>query len=339
VKAIAAVSPGRIECVEAPTPQIRDYECLVRVIATGFCNSTDMKIVEGHLPRMPTPFPAIIGHEGVGEVVEVGAQVRSIRIGDRFTNPIGRLEPGTPFGSMWSGMVEYAIVQDHAAMDALGVERSAYTGFWTRRIPPALEPASAATLLGLKECYSALTNFGLRAGMEVLVYGDGPIGLALVLFARLRGAAWVGCVGHWDSRLRKAREIGRADLTVDSKSERVPEALGDRRLDLVIDGVGSTAIIAEASRLLKPGGTVGVCGVLPEGQAGLSLHDLANHTRVHVLSFPFGEHAVHDEVVDLLTSGQVDGRQFYSHVLPFEEAAHGVALVKSREAFKVVFTP
>jgi len=336
MKAVAVMDVGRIEVVDIPMPTIRDYECLVKVHACGLCNSTDLKIMHNELSGITVNFPVILGHEGVGEVVEVGSKVKNIKCGDRFTNPHGRVEPGTPYGRNWAGMVEYAIVQDHEVMDELGIERDAYTGLACRRIPASISSEDAAVLLTLKEGYSSLRNFGFRPGMDALVYGDGPAGLALVRFLRMGGAGRIACVGHWRHRLEHVRNVGGADLIVNSKEEDVDEKLGAWSFDLAIDAVGSTAIIKQASQLLKPRGKVGVYGVLKRKASELSLLDLRNNTAVHMLNWPWGEHAAHDEIVEMVVSGKLNPKDFYSHVVPLEDVQEAVRKVVSREALKVI---
>ena len=334
MRAVAAVSRGKVEVVDIPMPVVEDWECLVKVRACGFCNGTDMKIIHDEVGTTPVDFPVILGHEGVGEVVECGKKVRSLHVGEVYLNPHGRIMPGTPFNSMWSNMVEYAVIPDGKAMVDLGMEAPGYGG--TLLLPPDIDPLDGGVILTLKECLSAVRNLGIQAGQSALVYGDGPVGLALVNFLRMAGAAWVGCVGHRPSRLALIADRSSPDLLVDARRESVRDRLGDRRMHLVIDAVGSTAVIREASHLLVPGGKVGVVGVIRNTDARISLLDLANHASVHMLNWPYREHATHEEVVGLVRSGRIKPRDYYSHVLPVTEAPRAFAMVESREAFKVV---
>jgi len=338
MKAVAATAPGRAEVVDVPMPEVGDYECLVKVRACGLC-STDLKIIDDHVSNLTVDYPVILGHESVGEVVELGSQVRNIQVGYRMTNPRGRLGPGTPFKGMWAGMAEYAVVQDQRVMDELGVDRSEYAFLPAGRpIPDDLSSEDAGVLLALCEAYSGTGNLGVRDGMEVLIYGDGPIGLALVNFARMRGAAWVGCVGHHDERLERIRERSEVDLTVNSRTEDVADRLGERQFDLVIDAVGSSAIIKEGSRMLVPGGKVGAYGVLHKEDATISLLALKSNTVLHMLNWPYREGDVHEDLIGLIRSGAVNPKDYYSHVMPVEQAPEAVEMVRSREAFKVVLT-
>jgi threonine dehydrogenase-like Zn-dependent dehydrogenase len=192
-------------------------------------------------------------------------------------------------------------------------------------------------ILALAEAYSALDNFRFQPGMDVLVYGDGPVGLALCTFMRLRGAGWIGCLGHHRDRLDRIAAAG-ADLVADSSADDVDAVLADRKVDLVIDAVGRTAIIVEGSQRLTQRGQVGVYGVLPSDDAMINLLDLPNNVGLHKLCYPYGELDAHADIVRLALEGEIELKQFYSHVLPMEEIARCVELIRSREAFKVIIS-
>ncbi|MFP4380873.1 MAG: zinc-binding dehydrogenase [Candidatus Sumerlaeia bacterium] len=338
MKAVAVVEKGKVEVVDIPMPRPKEYECLVKVKASGLCNSTDLKIIQDEISTMKVPFPVILGHEGVGEVVEVGSKVKNIKVGDRFLNPSGRLEPETPFERMWGSMKEYSIVQDTAVMDEMGLDPKLKSGPATRQIPREISAEDGGVILCLKENYSAIPNFGFHQGMDVLIFGDGPVGLGLTKFLKMRGAGWVGCVGHHADRLEIIKQKGPADMVINSHETDVADAVGDRQFDLVIDAVGLTSIILQGSKMLKPGGKVGVYGVLKQKDSQISLLDLKNHTSVHILNFPYREHDYHDEIVQLILDGKVDPKDFYSHVMPADDAAKAVDMIGKREAWKIIFT-
>ncbi len=338
MKAVAAPRKGEVEAVSIEVPQYREYECLVKVHACGLCNGTDLKIIDDKLSDWTVDFPTIIGHEGVGEVVEVGDEVKYIQPGDLFANPIGRLAPGCPYSRTWGGMKEYSIVQDHRRMEELGVPDAEFDGGYTRPLPQEIDPVDATVLLTLKEAWSGLRNLGFERGMEVLVYGDGPVGLSLTTFLRLGHAGTVICVGHHDDRLARLLEIGGADETINSTEHHVPEAVGKQRFDLVVDAVGSTEVIKQGSGLLRSGGKVGVYGVLKPYDAELSLLDLQNNTSVHVLNWPVGEHDLHEDIVALVQDGTIDPGNFYSHSIPAERVREAVRMVRERVAYRVAIT-
>lgn len=336
MKAVAVMSRGKVEIVEMPMPHREDYECLVRVRASAICSSTDLKIIDDDIGEQPVPYPVILGHEGVGEIVEVGPLVRNLKVGDVVLNPSHRLDAGTPYTSMWANMREHSIAQDHDVMREMNLHRNLFSGWRATLVPREIPFEDAAVLLPQKEALSGVRNLGVRPGMDILIFGDGPMSQSLAMFARLEGARTIGCVGHHAERLERIGSIGTADFVIDSHRQEVRTAVGDRRFDLVIDAVGATALIREGARFLRPGGKVGVFGVLSKKDAMLSLLDLPNHSSVHMLNFPHDADGVHDEVIRMALDGRISLKDCYSHVLPMEEAARGVEMVRSREAFKVV---
>lgn len=338
MKAIAVIEKGRVEIVDVPAPAIGEYECLVRIKACGLCNATDLKIINDEIADMTVDFPVILGHEAAGEVVEVGAKVRNFAIGDRVINPEYRATRGSRYSGMWGNMAEYGVIRDVRAMTEDGeadIDADLYAG---RKIPDEITNEDGAVVLSLKENLSALRNLGLQQGMDVLVYGDGPVGLGLVAFSRMLGAGWVGCVGHRDDRLERASRIGKADLVINSHNQDAQEAIEGRRFDLVVDAVGKTQIIIEAAGMLKPGGKVGIYGVIkPQGRM-LDLLKIPDHVAIHKLTFPYKEHVVHNEIVEMIVRGRIDPKDYYSHVVPMEEVERGIGMIKTREAFKVILS-
>jgi L-iditol 2-dehydrogenase len=338
MKAVAAISPGHVEVVDIPKPEFGDYECLVRTTACGFCNSTDMKIIDGHLHNFTVEFPLIFGHENVGQVVETGPKVKYIEEGDTYVNPSGRLMPGTRFHSMWTAMAEYAVVQDHKAMKEDGVDERLMSSKNARLIPKEFSPADGAVLLTIKENYSALNNFGMRKGMDVLVYGDGPVGFGLIKLLKVMGARYCACVGHRDDRLKRVSRLAGADTCVNSHNSNPVEVFEDRKFDIVIDGVGKSDVILEGAQMLKPGGRLGAYGVLDRSDATVNLLDLPNNILLHLLNFPFGEHDAHEEVLAMVAKGLVDPGDYYTHILDVSKAPEGVRMIREREAMKVIIT-
>jgi len=336
MKAVAVPEPGRLEVVEIATPEIQDYECLVKMRACGLCTGTDPKVLHGKVGG-PGRYPFILGHEGVGEVVEVGSKVRTWQVGDLVTDPGVRLP--APYKANCGHFAEYGIAQDFEVMDELGIEERAFRASCTLKIPRDIPAVDAPVLLTLKENYSALTNFGFQPGMSVLLFGDGPVGLGLVSLLHLRGAGWVTAVGHWDDRLARLRDIGGANQVVNTKTESLDAALAGREFDLVIDAVGSSAIIREATRRVRNGGKVCLYGVMKHDDCTLSVREhFRNNTSLHVLQWPNGEFEVHDEVVAMVLEGKVDLKNYYTHVMPVDAIAEAFAMVARREVYKVIIT-
>lgn len=344
MKAVAAEKDGSIHIVDIPIPSFSDYECLVRVKACGICNSTDLKLVENSVGDLKVEYPALLGHESVGEVVAVGSRVKTFKPGDRVVNPSGRLEQGTPYHSYWTAMAEYGIAHDiRAIMDdglplPAGFDIEIPEDYPVRLIPDGMSYEDAVILLTIKENFSALKNFGMQPGRDIFIFGDGPAAFGMACAARRLGAEYLGCAGHHDHRLEKIKAQAHAEAVVNTNRQAPESVIGHRKFDIIVDAVGNMGIVREATGMLKPGGRVCVYGVLKRSQADLNLLDLPNNTCVQVYNRPYHEYRAHTEVCEWISSAGIDLKEFYSHVLPIDEAAKGFELVKSRQAYKVILT-
>ena len=89
-------------------PEIKPYECLVKTRACGFCNGTDFHIIRGQMAIDVDAFPILLGHEGVGEIVEVGSKVKNYRVGQRFINP-PFVRTTEKYGATWGQMSDYVL--------------------------------------------------------------------------------------------------------------------------------------------------------------------------------------------------------------------------------------
>lgn len=339
MRAIAVTGVGQVRVVDdVPVPEPGDYEALAKVHACGFCNGTDFHIIEGRIdPGVVGPYPTLLGHESAGEIVRTGKKVRNIRIGDRYVNPMLHAEPGNGYSRTWSGMSEYGLVLDKAAMREDGVE---YDHAFDKQgpFPDAFDYVDAGVLLSLAESHSAAKNFGCGPGHDVLIYGAGPMGTALAMFVKMNGARSVTHVDSMPDRLEHSRKTAKVDRTIDFRAENLDAALGDQLFDMVIDAVGKSAILIGNSKRLKFGGKVCSMGVLGHDDRMIDASLLKDNTSLHMLNYPVGEYAIMPQTIDLATRGKIDFKDFYSHTLPFTEIHQVMELIRTKKAFKVVMT-
>ncbi len=342
MRAAIVESPGKLALRDIACPRPGPYEALVRMEIAAICNSTDIKILEGHLPFVQQ-YPTTLGHEGLGTVVEVGEKVISYRVGERVINPC-TLRTGVPgLGSGWGTLAEYALAGDFAAMTGDGVcdEEHGFDGvFETQKVlPPDLAPRQAILLSTWREVWSSFYDFGFVPGASLLVIGGGPVGLSFVMLARQWGMQPVALATRSQWKLEKARRLGaqavfpaEAGWTAEAKEE-FPEGF-----DYVVDAVGSCAVINEALRLVKPNGTVGVYGTLTERCLPLSLEGAPANWRMIVHQWPdyTREAAAQEPLCEMIRAGRLLSEEFITHELPFEQVADGFALIKQNRALKVL---
>ena len=83
MKTVCVKEPGNVSVIETPIPQPKDYQALVRTELACVCNNTDSELVSGHFPGMEESFPFALGHESIGQIVEVGPRARNFTVGQR----------------------------------------------------------------------------------------------------------------------------------------------------------------------------------------------------------------------------------------------------------------
>jgi L-iditol 2-dehydrogenase len=348
MKAVAVMESGEVKCVDIPKPSYSDYECLVRVRASGICSSTDLKLIHKNHPVLfgiPYIYPLILGHEGVGEIVEVGKKVRNLKVGDRVVNPVtpGHV-PECGYHWAYGHMTEYSVAPDYRAMKQDGIDAdymktaAEEIDFRCKVFPDDISYEDAVMIITFKENYSALKNFGVKEGMDILIFGDGAVGMGLSLFLRTYKVNLVAVVGHHDERLERIKRVSKPDILINSHKENIEEILGAKKFDMAIDAAGSVDIIKQAARLVKPCGKVCAYGVMKEGQSILNLYDVPNTVVIQILGGPYQHHRTHNEIIKMMHDGFVNAKDFYTHVLPVEQAAEGVKMLEKKEALKVILT-
>ncbi len=336
MKAVAVMKPNEVKVVEdVPVPEIKDYEALVKVAYCGFCNGTDMQIINGTMQF--ENYPLILGHEGAGEVVKLGSKVRNIRIGDRFIHNNLYPDAGNGYGKAHGGMAQYGIVVDHQAMLEDGYSVSELPFYKKQaKFPKDISFRDGAMLLTMCECMSAVRNFGIQKGTEVLIFGAGPMGTALAAYSRLAGAKTIVMVDGIEERLVNAKKIAQVNETINFNRNEVSEVIGERRFDVAIDAVGLTSVILQASSFLKPYGRVGALGVLKKYDCEFDMRKLQNNTMIQMLNFPYGEYDIIDENVELIRTGRIKTSDYYSDIMPMDKIDEIADMVRNKKTLKVL---
>lgn len=329
-------SPGQLVVREAPVPRIDSTECLVETLACSICNSTDRKILEGRFRyKGPEAYPGIIGHESVGRVVECGSDVETFDIGDLVLRSGASYTEaeGVDLNCMYGGMAQYGKVKDplHGGSPNQQI------------VPPEMDPVDATMLITLKEALSWLQRWGVGAGHSVVVLGSGPVGLSFAFFAKLLGCGPVLVLGRRDEPLSRAMGLG-IDGVIntqrDDPASVVGHWTGGKGADRVIEAVGDDSLVDLGLTLLSADGRLGIYGIAPTrapGDMERRAVDIGLGRAEWSVEF-FGprEWQPHEHLLWLVKRGIVHLRDYYTHVVPIQQAPKGFELLASKEAFKVV---
>lgn len=339
MKAVAVIEPGTARVVDdVPEPVLQDYQSLVKIHTCGFCNGTDMQIINDTIggPDKPAWFPTILGHEGCGEVVETGRKVRYVHPGDKFIRPDRAADYGK-YSVTFGNMAEFAVATDRKAMledgfrpDQLPSDNNC------GKIPDYVSFEDGAVALSMLECISAVHNFGITAAKKVLIYGAGPMGLGVAGYLKAKGAE-VTMVDRNPARLEYAdHQIGLR--TINTSVADIHSELGEERFDAVVDIVGHSSILMEGTNFLVQGGKLCGMGVLKVSDNGFDVHKMQNNTSFHFLNFPYRRLYYMDEMASLIEAGKLVLSDYYTDVMPAEDILKCIDMIKTQQALKVVLT-
>jgi propanol-preferring alcohol dehydrogenase len=214
-------TPMTIE--QVPRRTLETAQVLVKVEATGLCH-TDIHAAHGDWPVKPSP-PFIPGHEGVGIVVETGAAVTEVAVGDRVAMPWLGYACGACDYCV-SGWETLCLEQQNMgySIDGTFGEYAVAYGRYVVKVPEGVDPFDAAplTCAGVTT-YKAVKVAGTRSSNLVAVFGVGGLGHLAIQYAAIAGGRVVAVDIH-DEKLELARELG-AEFTVNAATEDPVEAI------------------------------------------------------------------------------------------------------------------
>ncbi|MGW3944343.1 zinc-dependent alcohol dehydrogenase family protein [Streptomyces phaeochromogenes] len=271
--------PGQSAWEEVPDPGIKEpTDAIVRVDTVTICG-TDLHILKGDVPEVRPG--TVLGHEAVGEIVEVGSDVRTVRPGDRVLvsciSACGRCRycRESVYGQCRGGG---GWILGHL-IDGTQAEyvRVPYADLSVHALPSAVDSKDAVLLADIfPTSYEVgVLNGRVRPGDTVAVVGAGPIGLAAIATARLFSPERIVAVDLAATRLEAAKRLG-ADAVADAREapeQLIADLTDGLGADVVIEAVGVPESFELCTRMVRPGGHVANVGVHGK-PATLHLEDL-----------------------------------------------------------------
>lgn len=344
MKAAITDGNGHVQLENISIPQPGPYECLCQIEACATCTGTDKKLVNGQMP-WANRYPAILGHESFGIVVQCGSKVRNIQPGERYLRPFAAYPDTLLDGhSSWmGGFAEYGLITDTTAMieDDPTAIPNPYCRF--QQIVPISLPitsADATMLVTLKEIASFIRDLGIKADSKVVILGAGTVSMAMGFFAKLAGAYPVITAARRDQPLEDCQKTG-ADFTINIREGSFAEkvmGLTDRSgADFILDAAGDPELIMEAARSLANSGAI--CSYAGRvGAQPLVIEQIKGPAKWKYVQGGPDETSAHQYLLDLVRIQAIPMANFYSHTLPFEQFDEGFQLLVAKKASKIVFT-
>ena len=346
MKALSVSKDYKLEIVEIPMPVIAEDCVLTKTLSCGVCNGTDLKLLHGDFKGFNT-YPCLLGHEAIGEVVEVGQKVKQWKVGDRITLPYLEMGPDGKFSgyySGWSAYSEYTVARDWQAMADMGRGPGTpgfWDGYYTQKILPAdIDPVYGAMINTFREVLAACKNFGFGTGDSLTIFGAGPVGLTFTKFAKLLGVGTVVVVDIMEEKRVEAIRSG-ADYFVNSSVE--DPAIAVKKIlangsDYVLDAVGVNELINVGMKIIKDNGQICVYGISPKLDMNLSWASAPYNWGVKFLQFPVKaqEAAAHDQIITWVRMGVLDLKDYVSHVIPFSNILDAFDMVEKKVPCKKI---
>lgn len=338
MRALVYRGPNSVEVAEVPDPDLPDDRGAVVLVRTaGICGS-DLHIYHGRGFSEDTGF--CVGHEAVGEIVELGESVSTLQLGTRVLVPgsVGCSE----CGNCAQGLVSRCAKNDswlkasyglHSGLPGSQAELLAVPHAATNLVPidDSISDAAAIFLTdNAPTAWYGARRARITPGDTVAVIGLGPVGLMAVQSALLMGAARVLCVDVVTDRLNRAEAIGGQAVAGPDFRAAIRASTGGRGPDVVLEAVGSDETIDLALRVVRLGGRVSVVGVSQTTNFPFNLH----MAQVKELEFAIGLCSVQYELKTLLplaANGRFDFESIVSHRLPLSEGSGAYKMFAERQ--------
>lgn len=321
------VNDVRLDDYERPEPGPRDV--VVRMKACGICGSDLSYIKHGGIPH-PGKLTAL-GHEGAGEVMIVGQEVEGVEVGQAvIINPMNTpsyIGSGGPEGAF----TEELLVREARLNDSL------------LPIPPGISYDVAAMCEPLAVAMHGVNRAQAKAGDRLVIFGCGPIGLGMVLWAIDRGCKDVIALDLSDERLERAKALGahvinpgKEDMAARIKQIHGTESCFGREkagTDAYIDAAGGPAILADVVALAKRHARHVITAAYMKP---IELPASAMLTTEMTITTAVGYPDEFPDVIAAMPRLKDKIAALISHKLPFDQVLDGLRIAATPQAAKVM---
>ncbi|WP_437180122.1 zinc-binding alcohol dehydrogenase family protein [Paenibacillus andongensis] len=335
MKAIQVVTPGKIEIIEKEMPGInRGDEVLIQVRLVGICGS-DMHIYHGTSPV--ATYPRVIGHEMVGEIAEIGSDVKRLAVGDKVV-----MEPiqwcGTCYAcrsgrkNVCTQLEVYGVHKDGAYQEYIVLPEKI-----VHKVDSRLDWHEAVLVEPFTIGAQANWRGDVKAGDFVFIMGAGPIGLCALQVAKIKGAVCM-ISDLSDDKLDYARSLG-ADYVlnplkdnINVEIERITDGVGP---NVTIDAVCTVKTFEQAVEMTSVAGRVVVLGFSDAPSQIAQFHITKKELTVVGSRLQSDKFA---EVIEWFNSGNMKVNSFVTHRFALEDIHQAIKLIETspNEVRKVV---
>ncbi|MFF7923215.1 zinc-dependent alcohol dehydrogenase family protein [Streptomyces mirabilis] len=344
MRATLIYGAGDVRVEEVPDPKIqRPTDAVVRVLRSCICGSD----LWPYGSRPPSEQGDRIGHEFLGVVEDIGAEVSGLRTGDLVVAPfvysdntcdfcLEGLHTSCRHGGFWAtdGV-------DGGQGEAVRVPHAQGT---LVKLPVGEDSALLPSLLTLSDVFCTGHHCAVTAGVTprttVAVVGDGAVGLSAVLSAKRLGAERIILMGRHKDRTDLGRDFGATDIVAERGEEgvaRVRELTGGDGTHTVLECVGTLPALETALGVVRAGGTISRVGAPQYDQAPLGFEVFMNNITLTGGVAP--ARAYIEELLPDVLEGKIEPGRVFDRTVSVDEVPDGYRAMAAREALKVLVQP
>lgn len=295
----------------------------IRIDTVGVCGSDVHYYTHGRIGSFVVEAPMVLGHEAAGTIVEVGADVHNLKVGDRVC-----MEPGVPdLSSRASKLGLYNVDPSvkfwatppiHGILTAYAVHPAAFT----YKLPDNVSFAEAAMVEPFAVGLQAAVKARIKPGDTAVVIGAGPIGTMAALAALASGCSRAIVSDLVDEKLAIAAQYPGV-VTVNARREKLADVVARETdgwgVDVVFEASGSPRAYENIHAIICPGGSLVAIG-MPVEPVALDISSIASkEIRIETV---FRYANVFDRALAMIASGKVNLKPLISATFPFEESVH-----------------
>ena len=334
MKALVYKDLNSIQLEDRPYPSISaPQDAIVKVTMSSICTS-DLHIINGAVPKAKKN--TVLGHEFVGEVVEVGSSVSSLKVGDRVS-----ANCETFCGECWfckRGFINNCINggwQIGCSIDGCQAEyvRVPFADNGLTVIPDGVSYKNALFVGDiLSSGYFGAELCNIKPGDTVAVIGCGPVGMCSMICARLFGASTIIAIDINDNRLNIVNEMNLADVTANPLCDDIQKIISHktngRGADGVIEAAGGRDTFECAWKIARPNSVVAVVAMYESAQI-LPLPDMYGKNLIFKTG---GVDAIHcAKLLDYIASGKINTDFLISKTIKLDDIVEGYKLFSNKE--------
>ncbi len=343
MKATLIYGAGDVRIEDVPDPTLRKADdAVVRITHSCICGSD----LWPYKSREATEQGGVIGHEFIGVVEEIGSDVGRIKKGDVVLAPFyfgdgtceycrAGLTSACPNGSAWNeetGGAQAELIRVPFADQVLS------------RLPVPQDSELMPSLLTLSDVFGtghhAAVSARVEPGKDVVVVGDGAVGLLAVLAAKRLGAENIVLMGRHKARTDLGREFGATDVVAERGEEgeqKVRDILGTDGAHSTIEAVGYDQSLSSALNVTKPGGFVGIVGVPQSGTIPNAARKFIGNITIAGGIAP--TQANMQELMPDVLEGKIEPGKVFDRTVTLDDVPEGYRAMNDREALKVLVRP